>query len=171
MAELEDKYGQEISQEVTKFELLREEKNDLEMESQERQKQQAETHANVIQQLEGNFQHRMMVEVGRYQKLVAERDAKHREWQAEHANLMKQHQSEREQALNAEDLSRNADTKQKERIEDEKLLAERVHKETLHQLEQDTDREIAELRSQFDEKLKNEKDDKVRLRGQAGIHR
>ena len=50
-------------------------------------------------------------------------------------------------------------------------LAERVHKETLNQLEHDTDREISQLRAQFDDKLKQEKDDKVRLRGQAGIHR
>ena len=33
MSELEDKYTQEIEQERTKFELLREEKNDMEMES------------------------------------------------------------------------------------------------------------------------------------------
>merc|ERR1712185_490915 len=37
--------------------------------------------------------------------------------------------------------------------------------------EQDADREIEELKEVYEEKLMQEKDDKVRLRGQAGIHR
>merc|ERR1711977_86287 len=36
---------------------------------------------------------------------------------------------------------------------------------------QDADREIEELKEVYEEKLMQEKDDKVRLRGQAGIHR
>eukprot|EP00438_Fugacium_kawagutii_P004956 Skav236197 [mRNA] locus=scaffold747:23086:31351:- [translate_table: standard] len=42
--------------------------------------------------------------------------------------------------------------------------------ETLAQLEQDADREIEELKEMYERKLAQEKDDKVRLRGQAGIH-
>merc|ERR1712159_384501 len=63
------------------------------------------------------------------------------------------------------------DASQRHRIMEEKLLAERVHQETLRQLEQDADREIEELKEVYEEKLMQEKDDKVRLRGQAGIHR
>jgi len=56
-------------------------------------------------------------------------------------------------------------------IIEEKLLAERVHQETMRQLEQDTDREIEELKDEKEARLKAEKDDKVRLRGQSGIHK
>jgi cilia- and flagella-associated protein 57 len=38
-------------------------------------------------------------------------------------------------------------------------------------LDQDSKREIDELTKQYEEKLSQESDDKVRLRGQAGIHR
>ena len=41
-------------------------------------------------------------------------------------------------------------------------LSQRVHKETLHQLEQDADREIEELRTQYEDRLSTERDDKVR---------
>merc|ERR1719169_77911 len=47
----------------------------------------------------------------------------------------------------------------------------KVHNETLRQLEQDSDAEIEELKRHFKDKLSTEHDDKVRLKGQAGIHR
>merc|ERR1711966_400974 len=50
-------------------------------------------------------------------------------------------------------------------------MNKRVYCETLRQLEQDADREIEELKEQYEEKLNQEREDKVRLRGQAGIHR
>merc|ERR1712159_370123 len=59
----------------------------------------------------------------------------------------------------------------RQRILEEKEQAFKQHQETLRQLEQDADREIEELKDHYEFKLAQEKDDKVRLRGQAGIHR
>merc|ERR1712232_899941 len=58
-----------------------------------------------------------------------------------------------------------------DRIIKEKELAFKSHQETLAQLEKDADREIEELKEMYEKKLANEKDEKVRLRGQAGIHK
>merc|ERR1711908_199050 len=91
MAELEDKYGQEIEQERTKYELLREEKNDMEMEYEENIKNLEELHAKQTQDLEASFQHKMMIEVGRYQKLAAEREREHQHWDQQHRELIEQH--------------------------------------------------------------------------------
>merc|ERR1712232_91063 len=92
MVELEEKYTQEIDQERTKYELLREEKNDMEMEYEENIKSLQELHAKQTQDLEGSFQHKMMKEVGRYQKLAAEREKVHKHWEDEHRQLMEKHQ-------------------------------------------------------------------------------
>merc|ERR1712187_1016311 len=91
MVELEEKYTQEIDQERTKYELIREEKNDMEMEYEENIKTLQELHAKQTQDLEGSFQHKMMIEVGRYQKLASEREAVHKYWEQEHRQLMDQH--------------------------------------------------------------------------------
>merc|ERR1719181_1569316 len=91
IVELEEKYTQEIDQERTKFDLLREEKNDAEMEAEENIKSLAELHAKQTQDLEGSFQHKMMIEVGRYQKLASERESVHKFWENEHRQLMEQH--------------------------------------------------------------------------------
>jgi len=77
MVELEEKYTREIDQERTKYELLREEKNDMEMEYEENIKSLSELHAKQTQDLESSFQHKMMLEVGRYQKLAAEQERIH----------------------------------------------------------------------------------------------
>merc|ERR1712118_355083 len=90
-SELEDKYTQEIEQERTKFELLREEKNDMEMEYEENFKNVDELHAKQIQDLEASFQHKMMIEVAKYQKLAVEREREHEEWQRQHKSFIEAH--------------------------------------------------------------------------------
>ncbi len=59
----------------------------------------------------------------------------------------------------------------RQKILEDKIEEEKVHRETLQQLETDADAEIEALKDDYEYKLSVEKDDKVRLRGQAGIHR
>jgi len=171
MVELEEKYTQEIDAERTKHELLREEKNDAEMEAEENIKSLVELHAKQTQDLEGSFQHKMMIEVGRYQKLATEKESIHRYWETEHKQLMDKH------AKTVAELKREFEARQAEdkrtiqRIVDEKRLAEEVHQETMRQLEQDTDQEIEDLKNEKELRLKAEREDKVRLRGMSGIHK
>merc|ERR1712061_807080 len=111
----------------------------------------------------------MMIEVGRYQKLAAERESVHKKWENEHRQLMENH-SRQVAEMQREFEDKQAQDKQViNRIKDEKLLAERVHQETMRQLEQDTDREIEELKDEKEARLKTEREDKVRLRGASGI--
>merc|ERR1719401_879691 len=112
-----------------------------------------------------------MIEVGRYQKLAAEREGVHRYWETEHRQLMEKH-NKTVAEMKAEFEAKQAEDKRAiQRIMEEKRLAEEVHEETMRQLEQDTDREIEELKEEKELHLKAEKDDKVRLRGMSGIHK
>mmetsp|Transcript_2588 Transcript_2588/g.4777 ORF Transcript_2588/g.4777 Transcript_2588/m.4777 type:complete len:1201 (+) Transcript_2588:52-3654(+) len=171
MVELEEKYTAEIDQERQKFDLLREEKNDAEMEAEENIKSLAERHAQETQALEGKFQNKMMQEVGRYQKLAAERESIHRSWEGEHQQLMGKHGRQVQEMQREFEEKQSGDKNSIQRIMEEKRLTEDVHNETMRQLEQDTDREIEELKEDKEARLKEEKNDKVRLRGQAGIHK
>lgn len=171
MVELEEKYTQEIDQERTKYELLREEKTDAEMEAEENIKSLVELHAKQTQDLEGSFQHKMMIEVGRYQKLAAERENVHRYWETEHRQLMEKHNKTVAEMKREFEAKQAEDKRAIQRIMEEKRLAEEVHEETMRQLEQDTDQEITELKEEKELRLKAEKDDKVRLRGMSGIHK
>jgi len=171
MVELEEKYSAEIEQERTKYELLREEKNDAEMESDEHKKSLMELHGKQTQELEGSFQHKMMIEVNRYQKLFAEREAIHKYWEEQHDDIMGNHRRKVDRMQQEFESKQTSDKNNIHRIMEEKKLAENVHQETMLQLEQDTDREIEEMKEEKLKKLKDERDDKVRLRGLSGIHR
>ena len=64
--EVTEKYTQELEQDKNKFELLREEKNDLEMEFEEKIKQMEEQHVHESQEVEASYQQKIMSEVERY---------------------------------------------------------------------------------------------------------
>merc|ERR1719146_181264 len=112
-----------------------------------------------------------MIEVAKYQKLAAEREREHEEWQRQHKALLEAHQRKVAELQKKFEDQEADDRAHKTRIIEEKELNSRVHGETLNQLEHDADTEIEELKRQYKERLNAEHDDKVRLKGQAGIHR
>merc|ERR1712048_698899 len=93
MAELQEKYGEEIETERRKFEVLREEKAEMEMEYEENIKNLEETHSKQTQELEQSFQQKMLVEVQRYQKLAQDLERERQEWEGQHGTLVQDHQS------------------------------------------------------------------------------
>jgi len=171
MAELQEKYSEEIETERRKYEVLREEKAEMEMEYEENIKNLEETHAKQTQELEQSFQQKMLVEVQRFQKLAQDLDREKQEWETQHGQLVHGHDSVIDQMRQEFEKQQRSNWDERDRIIKEKEEAFKKHHETLAQLEQDADREIEELKEMYEEKLAQEKDENVRLRGQAGIHR
>merc|ERR1711904_751664 len=104
-----------------------------------------------------------MIEVDRYQKLAAQRETAHASWQKEFTEMMEDH---RKKVEKLQEEFQETQTKEKhaiERIKEEKTLAERVHAETMDQLEKDTDQEIEELKDDKETQLKKENAKKVEL--------
>lgn len=56
----------------TKFELLKEERNDMEIEYEEKLKRSDEKHQHDVRELESTFQSKLMTEVEKYQHLLGE---------------------------------------------------------------------------------------------------
>jgi len=171
MAELQEKYSEEIETERRKFEVLREEKNEMEVEYEDGIRELEEQHSKATQDLEQSFQQKMLIEVQRYQKLAQDLEREKQEWEVQHAAMLQEHQGVIDQMrLDFEKFQRQ-NRESQDRIIREKEGAFKQHQEMLAQLEQDADREIEELKEMYEQKLAQEKDEKVRLRGQAGIHR
>jgi len=170
MAEMQEKYSEEIETERRKFELLREEKAEMEMENEEQVKNLEEKHARDLQDQQESFDQKMIVEDQRYKKLEKDLEREKQEWETQHAALLTEHAAVIEQMKQDADKIQRTNRETMDRIIKEKEMAFKHHQETLAQLEQDADREIEELKEMYEQKLAQEKDDKVRLRGQAGIH-
>merc|ERR1719388_759198 len=143
----------------------------MELEYIENMKDLEEAHHGQTQKLEASFQHKMSIEVQRYQKLSADLDRERQDWNTQHASLLEQHSKVLEARQQRFDEQRMRNNEERQKIMEEKQEAFKKHLEMLLQLEQDADREIEELKEMYEEKLAQEKDEKVRLRGQAGIHR
>jgi len=93
------------------------------------------------------------------------------EWEAQRASLLEDHK-----VVVKKMLADFEDHEQRNRDDQDRIIKERdrafkTHSETLAQQEKDADREIEELKEMYEQRLATEKDEKVRLRGQAGIHR
>merc|ERR1712151_1377518 len=119
---------------------------------------------------EQSFQQKMLVEVQRYQKLAQDLEREKQEWDGHHGSLVQDHGTVVDQMRQDFEKHQRSNREEQGRIIKEKDQAFKQHQETLAQLEQDADREMEELREYFEQKLAQEKDEKVRLRGQAGIH-
>ena len=170
MAEMQEKYSEEIESERRKFEVLREEKQEMEMVYEDNIRNLEDTHQKQTRELEESFQQKMLVEVQRYQKLAQDLDREKQEWEAQHGSLLTEHSGVIENMRQDAEKEQKTNREKQDRIIKEKEEAFKHHQETLAQLETDADREIEELKEMYEQKLAQEKDDKVRLRGQAGIH-
>merc|ERR1712232_944424 len=90
---------------------------------------------------------------------------------AQHGALVADQEQVIQSAKQDFEKEQNAHRDLRDHIMAEKESAFKQHQETLAQLEHDADREIEELKEMYEQRLAQEKDEKVRLRGQAGIHR
>merc|ERR1719343_896966 len=143
----------------------------MELEYEDKIRGLEESHGRQTHELERSFQQKMLVEVQRFRKLEMDLDREKHEWEAQHGQLLKEHGAIAQSMKQDFEKQKSQDSDQQDRIIKEKDLALRHHQETLAQLERDADREIEELKEMYEQRLAQEKDEKVRLRGQAGIHK
>eukprot|EP00913_Durusdinium_trenchii_P012567 g11802.t1 len=167
MVAMDEKYTAEIDEERQKYEVLREEKNDAEMEAEENIKGLLEHHAKQDQDLEQSFQEKMMEEVNKYQKLAAERDEIHRKWGEQHQRVIAEHQKKVNELQAKFQAEQKADMEAIERILNEKALAENVHAETMRQLELDRGMAFAVCWKELSKQMAQKEDERQRYQEEA----
>ncbi|TYZ58912.1 hypothetical protein PybrP1_009516 [[Pythium] brassicae (nom. inval.)] len=169
LKDLTEKFTHEIELEKNKFELLREDKNDLEMAFEDKLKALEERHLQRLQEAEAAFQHRIMTEVERYQDVLAQREAQSARWRSEQARLVSTHA--RYVADVAEDFAQrlSEDRQLRVQLEDETDELTREYAETVAQVEADVDDEVAGARRRYEDKLQAEREATLRFKGENGI--
>ena len=89
---LTDKFTAEIEGEKQRYETLAAEKNDMELEYEDRIKNMDERHAAATQQTEAQYQHKIMAEVERYQQLMEEKELLNERWDEQNSLLVESHE-------------------------------------------------------------------------------
>ncbi|RHY29079.1 hypothetical protein DYB32_005463 [Aphanomyces invadans] len=169
LKELTEKFTHEIEQEKNKYEVLREDKNDIEMEYEERVKQIEEKHQQQMQEIEADYQQQIMKEVEKYQDVLHQRELQRTRWQQEQHALISTH--ERYVAEVTEDFEQRLDEDRQLRMqmEDEREELHKEFSETKKQLEEDVDEEIESLKKRYEDKLAAEREATLRYKGENGI--
>jgi hypothetical protein len=92
LKDITDKFTREIEQEKANFEEMREHKNDIEMEYEERLKQLEEKHQQEMLDVEASYQEKIMKEVEKYQEVFQQRESQRKKWQDEQQRLVETHE-------------------------------------------------------------------------------
>mmetsp|Transcript_31356 Transcript_31356/g.74513 ORF Transcript_31356/g.74513 Transcript_31356/m.74513 type:complete len:1197 (-) Transcript_31356:67-3657(-) len=169
--QLTDKFTQELEGEKNRFDTLTTEKNDMEMEYEERIKNMEERHAASSQQTEAQFQQKIMAEVERYQQLMEEKELLNERWDEQNSLLVESHERLVQELTDEYEYKLQEEQLALQRVKDEKDELMHELEETRRQVEEDADQEIEELKDKYEVKLTAEREQHLRLKGENGIMR
>merc|ERR1719310_1594872 len=85
------KFQAELEREHNKFEFLQTEKNEMEMDFEEKLRHQEERHTAAMQELEQTYTQKIMQELEKYQALAQEKELEAEQFEEQHQLLVEQH--------------------------------------------------------------------------------
>nr|XP_020031329.1 cilia- and flagella-associated protein 57 [Castor canadensis] len=169
--ELTDKFIQEMESLKTKNQVLKTEKEKQDIQHRERIDDLLDKQSRELQDLECCNNQKLLLEYEKYQEL----QLKSQRMQEEYEKQLRDNDETRSQAL--EELTEFYEAKLQEKTT---LLEEaqedvrqqlREFEETKKQIEEDEDREIQDIKTKYERKLRDEKESNLRLKGETGIMR
>ncbi|CEG40053.1 WD40/YVTN repeat-like-containing domain [Plasmopara halstedii] len=169
LKDLTEKFTHQIELEKSKYEILREDKNDIEMEYEEKIKQLEEHYLQQMQESEAVYQQKIMKEVEQYQQALTQREAQCQHWKNEQNRLVIAHDNYVAEVTEDFEKRLNEDRQLRTQIEEEKRDLDREYYETVAQVEADVDEEIEALKKKYEDKLQAEREATLRLKGENGI--
>merc|ERR1712228_633914 len=144
----------ELSQQKLKYQVLKDEQQDMEMEYEEKIKLREDQHCKQVQELESFYQSQLMSEIEKYHELDIQLNDKQNEWEQQTLSKKDSHQTSIINLRNSFNASLN-------------LLKE--YNETKEQLLQDFDIEIEEMNDKYVTILNEERESTLRLKGENGV--
>nr|XP_051712572.1 cilia- and flagella-associated protein 57 isoform X6 [Oryctolagus cuniculus] len=169
--ELTDKFVQEMESLKTKNQVLKTEKDKQDVSHREHIEDLLDKQSRELQDLESSNNQKLLLEYEKYQEL----QLKSQRMQEEYEKQLRDNDETKSQAL--EELTEFYEAKLQEKTT---LLEEaqedvrqqlREFEETKKQIEEDEDREIQDIKTKYEKKLRDEKESNLRLKGETGIMR
>ncbi|EQB77501.1 WD repeat-containing protein 65 [Camelus ferus] len=172
--ELTDKFIQEMESLKTKNQVLRTEKEKQDILHHERIEDLLDKQSRELQDLECCNNQKLLLEYEKYQEL----QLKSQRMQEEYEKQLRDNDETKSQALEELTEFYEAKLQEKTTLLEEVLTAQedvrqqlREFEETKKQIEEDEDREIQDIKTKYEKKLRDEKESNLRLKGETGIMR
>jgi len=169
LKETSEKYSLQIQHDKSKIEMLKDEKQELDMEFEEKIIQLKTTNANKLHIQDLEHQKAIMKEVGCYQELQEQLEEDALEYDNQVREREIRHQEEMARLRDKFEMDLREEKAHGKQVNEAKNLIIREFHETKSQLEEDTDKEIEHLKDKYDTKLHHERDATLRLKGENGI--
>ncbi|KAJ8263115.1 hypothetical protein COCON_G00155720 [Conger conger] len=169
--EMTDKFIQEIESLKTKYQVLKAEKEKMELDHNESMEKMMERNTQEKLDLESASLQNLMLEYERYQEL----QHKSQKMQEEYEKQLRNSEERKTQAL--EDHTQHYESRLKENhikfkeSEDKAQQQQKEYEEMIRQIEEDGDREILDIRAKYEWILKEEKDTSLQWKDEIGIMR
>jgi len=167
--EMNLKFQQELEKENNKYEYLQTEKNEMEMDFEEKLRHQEERHTAAMQELEQTYTQKIMQELEKYQTLSQEKELEAEKFEEQHQLLVEQHNrlvTELQEEFEFKIADQDAVIEQMAQEAEEQ---EKVLEETRRMIEEDCDQEIEQVKREYEEKLATEKENLLKLKGDNGL--
>ncbi|XP_033738759.1 cilia- and flagella-associated protein 57-like [Pecten maximus] len=167
--ELTEKFIQEMEALKTKNQVLKTDKDKEEAKHEEEMREVMDKHTKELQDLESANNQKLMLEYEKFQ----EQQSKTMKMQEEYDRLLQEKEESKMRAM--EELTEYYETKlqekttQLEQAHDEARQSLKEYEETKKQIEEDADREILDIKNNYEIRLRAEKEDNIKLRGESGI--
>ncbi|XP_069498550.1 cilia- and flagella-associated protein 57 [Ambystoma mexicanum] len=169
--ELTEKFIQEMESLKTKNQLLKTEKEKMDLSHQDHVADLLEKHSVEVQDLESSNNQKLMLEYEKYQEL----QVKSQRMQEDYEKQLHEMELSKSQAL--EELTEYYEAKlqdkimQLEQAQEDSRHQLREYEETKKQIEEDGDREIQDVKIKYERRLRDEREANLRLKGESGIMR
>lgn len=169
MKKVTERYTSELEQERQQFDLLAEEKVDLEREFGERIAAMEVAHRSECQKREGMYQEQIMDEVERYQQLEAECRAATEAHREKRAHILSTHASTLEEVRAALEKELSEARERRMELQRTKEGTQQDWSETKKQMQEDLDEETEAMRRMYEEKLTAQHNLILRCKSEHGI--
>jgi len=167
--ELNNKFEEELAQDVRKYEKLESDKKKMEDMGEERIAKLKQQHRQNIEAIEESYQEKIDSEALRYERLVNERELMESEWVEHKKRFVASHEALINDMTKDYEDKLAQELKEREEIDATKESRKAEFETRKHAVEEDADLEIEELKHKYDEKLTFEHEATLRLKGENGI--
>ncbi|XP_011870371.1 PREDICTED: cilia- and flagella-associated protein 57 [Vollenhovia emeryi] len=129
------------------------------------------THEEAMQQMENNYEAKLIVEYNKYQAFEERTNAMRESYETQLKNLERRDAEELRRTVTRYEALLHERKVQLEEAADEMAHKGRVHERLMAQIEDDADREILETRTRHENLLYEERQINLKLKGEAGVMR
>jgi regulator of replication initiation timing len=129
------------------------------------------THAEVLQQTEKNYEQKLIIEFDKYQAFEEQNNLMREGYEKQLQDLEKRDAEKLQKTVTKYEDIIHENKIQLEEVSDEMTHKEHVHQYLITQMEDDADREILAVRTDYENLLYEERQSNLKLKGEAGMMR